>query len=97
MMAYAPGMSFFDRLRGLFAGPAHMSDGGDPEAGADLQEEYGAPDAGEAELKAAEQHDFGGLGARGGVAPATGFGASEAAEVAEADLGSEEAPPDPNP
>jgi hypothetical protein len=84
-----PGVSFLDRLRNLLAGPPRIEDAGDPEAAADLQEEYGAPDQGAADLE--EIAETGGAYLRGG-----GYGAAEAAEAAEDDLATEEAPPDPS-
>lgn len=82
-----PAVSFFERLRNMLSGPAHVDDGGEPEAAADLQEELGTPDAGEADLERMEN-----LPGRlvGGIA------GSEAAEAAEAELESEAAPPDPD-
>jgi hypothetical protein len=84
-------MSFFARLRNLFSGPAHIAGGGDDsgEVAADMHEEYGAPDEGEADLKRMETT----IG--GAVVP--GISGSEAAETGLEDLESEEAPPDPDP
>ncbi|HZT86154.1 MAG TPA: hypothetical protein VE984_12175 [Gaiellaceae bacterium] len=83
-------MSFLDRLRKMLAGPAHVQAADDAEAAA-LREEFGATaDEGAADLKHVE-----GAGG-GGRSPDVRFGASEAAEAAEADLASEEAPPDPS-
>lgn len=78
---------FFARLRDLLSGPAHVSDGGDPEAAADLHDELGTPDEGAADVK--WMADTGGL--------IGSFDRAEGAEAAEEDLESEEAPPDPNP
>jgi len=100
MMAYAPPvMSFLDRLRNLISGPPHIAGGGDPEAEADLHEEFGTPDATEADLKGmAETGGRGGLTGRGAALTGGGsFGTAEAAEAGEAELESEEAPPDPDP
>jgi hypothetical protein len=93
MIAYAlRSMSFLDRVRKLFAGPAHISDAGDDGAEVDaaLAEEYGASDEGEADLKYMEE-----TGGGGGTAGLR-LGASEAAE-ASLDLETEEHPPDPDP
>lgn len=91
MIAYAPAMSFFTWLRNAIAGPPQIQDGGDPGGAADLQEEYGIPGEGMDDLGRMED-----TGGGGGYQAAERFGASEAAEVAEADLASEEAPPDPS-
>jgi hypothetical protein len=89
MIAYAPGaMSFLDRLRNMLAGPPRVQ-GGDDEGAAALREEYGTPDEGAADIRRMET--------TAGGAPMPGFAASEAAETAEADLETEEAPPDPDP
>ncbi len=96
-MAYAPRVSLFDRLRNLLSGPPRVADGGDPEAAAALHEEYGTPDAGEADLERMAETGGGPTYAAGGYARDAGFGASEAAEAAEDDLESEAAPPDPAP
>jgi len=90
-------VSIFDRLRSLLSGPPHMGDGGDPAAAAALQEEYGAPDPGEADLEHMAETGGGGYGGGTGYEGDAGFGASEAAETAEGELESEEAPPDPAP
>lgn len=84
-------MSLLDRLRKLFEGPSHVGDTGDDpsEFAADRQEEYGAPDKAAAELERMENVHG------GAVVP--GIAASEAAETAEEDLETEEAPPDPDP
>lgn len=89
MIAYAlRAMSFFDRLRKMLAGPAHIQ-GGDDEGEAALNEEYGAHDEGAAELSRVEQLSG------GAVIP--GRAAAEGAEAAADDLATEEAPPDPSP
>jgi hypothetical protein len=82
-----PGVSFLDRLRNLLAGPPRIQGGAADEAA--LQEEFGTPDEGAADVRRVE----GSPGAGGGLHN-VGFGASEAAEAAEADLETEEAPPD---
>jgi hypothetical protein len=84
-------VSFLDRLRNMLSGPPHIDDSGDDpgEFAADMQEEYGAPDEGAADLKRLE--------ATSGGAVVPGVATSEAAEAAEEDLESEEAPPDPDP
>jgi hypothetical protein len=88
MIAYAPrAMSFLDRLRNLLSGPPHVQ-GGDSESDAALREEYGVPDEGAADVRRMET--------TAGGAPIPGFAAHEAAELAEADLEAEEAPPDPD-
>jgi hypothetical protein len=88
MMAYAlPTMSLGDWFRRLFSSaPAAEAD----EDAAALREEYGepGPDAGEADLKRMEV-------ARGGPMP--NVAAAEGAEAAEAEIESEEAPPDLDP
>jgi len=83
-------MSFLDSLRKIFAGPTRIGDGSAEEA-ATLQEEFGATDAGEADLKHMEE--TGGGGGLTGIR----YGASESAEAAEEDLETEQAPPDPDP
>jgi hypothetical protein len=89
MIAYAPrAMSFLDRLRKMLAGPPHVQ-GGDDEGAAALHEEFGTPDEGEAEVKRMETT------AGGAVMP--GYAASEAAEAADENLATEEAPSDPTP
>ncbi len=85
-------MSLFDRLRNMLSGPPHVADGGDSEAAADLHEEYGTPDAGEADVERMAETGGGG----GGYVRGGGFGASEAAEAADGELDSG-APPDPAP
>jgi hypothetical protein len=84
-------VSLLDRLRKLFEGPSHIGDKGDDpgEFAADMHEEYGAPDEGAADLQWMENVHG------GAVVP--GIAASEAAETAEEDLETEEAPPDPDP
>jgi len=81
-------MSFLDSLRKLFAGPTHVGDGSDADAAA-LHEEYGTPDESAADVRRVET--------TAGGAPLPGRAASEAAEAAEEDLSSEEAPPDASP
>jgi hypothetical protein len=87
MIAYALAMSFLDRLRNLLAGPPRVK--GDATESAALREEFGAPDEGSADVRSVE-----GPGVGGGL-HTTGFGGVEAAEAAEGDLSTEEAPPDP--
>jgi hypothetical protein len=84
-------MSFLDWLRNALAGPPRIQDGGDPEAAADLHAEFGVADGGAADLRRMED-----TGGAGGYVPGERYGASEAAEAAETDLASEEAPPDPD-
>jgi hypothetical protein len=84
-------MSFLSWLRNLVSGPSQIADGGNPEAAADLHEEYAAPDAGEADLQYMEETGGGG-GTRG-----IRYAASEFAEAALEDLETEEAPPDSDP
>jgi hypothetical protein len=84
-------MGFLTWLRNALAGPPRIQDGGDAGAAADLQEEFGAQDEGAEELRRME-----GTGGGGGYNAAERIGASEAAEAAESDLTSEEAPPDPS-
>lgn len=81
-------MSIGDFFRKVFGGPTRIGDGSGEEAVA-LQEDYGAPNEGEAELKRTEELSG------GAVMP--GWAASEGAAAAEEDLASEEAPPDPDP
>jgi hypothetical protein len=92
-------MSFLDWLRNLISGPPRVSDTMDDpgEVAADLHEELGAPEEGEA--------DIGGAATTSGpIPPATvgGMapgrpGSPAGAEAAEAEIESEEAPPDPDP
>lgn len=86
-------MSVRSWLRGLFASPTRIDDGRDSEVDADLHEEYGAADAGEADIK----HMAATGGGGGGFVPDERFAAEEAAEAAEDDLETEEAPADPDP
>jgi hypothetical protein len=81
-----PVMGFLDRLRNLLAGPPRIQ--GDAADEAALHEEFGTPDQGAADVRRVEGSPGGGGGLHN-----VGFGASEAAEAAEADL-SEEAPPE---
>jgi hypothetical protein len=82
-------MGFLTWLRNALAGPPRIQTG-DAEEAAALHEEFGTADEGAADLRHVE-----GAGG-GGRSPDVRFGASEAAEAAEADLASEEAPPDPS-
>ncbi|HJQ75243.1 MAG TPA: hypothetical protein VJ814_10165 [Gaiellaceae bacterium] len=89
MIAYAPAaMGFLDRLRKKLAGPVHVQ-GGDPAGEVALQEEFGGSDSGAADLRRAEKLSG------GAVMP--GQATAEAAETAEANLQTEEAPQDPGP
>ena len=83
-------MSFLDSLRKIFAGPTHVKAGSAEDAAA-LQEEFGAADQGEADLRYMEE--TGG----GGSLTGTRYAGSESAEAAEDDVASEEAPPHPDP
>lgn len=84
-------MGFLDWLRNALAGPPRIEDGGDPDATADLHEEFGVAAEGADDLRRMED-----TGGAGGYVPGERYGASEAAEAAEDDLASEEAPPDPD-
>jgi hypothetical protein len=86
-------MSFLERLRSLLAGPPRVETA-DAEEAAALREEFGTADTGATDLRNVE-----GRAVRGGGAGLSnvGFGASEAAEAAEGDLSTEEAPSDPSP
>jgi len=77
-------MGFFDRLRKMLAGPAHVQ-GGDDEGAAALREEYHTAGPGADDIHRMET--------RAGGAVMPGIAATDAAETAEADL-SEEAPPE---
>jgi hypothetical protein len=77
-------MSIGDWFRRLFSSGGETS-----EEETALHEEYGTPDEAESDLHGMEELSG------GAVMP--GRAASEGAEAAEADLASEEAPPDPNP
>jgi hypothetical protein len=81
-------MSFLDKIRNALAGPPHI-EGGDDETDATLREEYGTPDEAEADVTHLE------TSTGGAVVPS--FASSDAAEAAEDDLESEEAPPDIDP
>jgi hypothetical protein len=83
-------MSFLDKLRNLFAGPPRVH-AADEEEAAVLHEEFGAPDSGAAQIKHIEE-----TGGGGGMIRGDRFAAQESAEAAEADLETEEAPPDPD-
>ena len=78
-------MSFLDRLRNLFAGPPHVK-AADAEEATDLHEEYGTSDAAEQDVDRLQYYAGGG--------PVAGVAAEDAAEVAEGEIESEEAPPD---
>ena len=80
-------MSFLDRLRNMLAGPPRIQ--GDEADAAALHEEFGTADEGAADLRRVE----GSPGIGGGLHN-VGYGASEAAEAAEADIAEEESPPD---
>ncbi len=75
-------MSISDWFRRLRSRPSEAA-----EAAADMHEEYGTPDEGEADVERMVETG-GGTGS---------FASSEGAEAGEAELESEEAPPDPNP
>jgi hypothetical protein len=81
-------MSFLDRLRKMLAGPPHIQ-GGDNEGDAALHEEFGTSNEGAADLRR--------MGTRAGGAAMPGLASLEATEAAEADLETEEAPPDTDP
>jgi hypothetical protein len=83
-------MSFLDKLRNVLSGPPRVQAGDDEEA-AVLHEEFGGPDEGAAEVKHMEE-----TGGGGGMIRGDRYAAREAAEAAEADLETEEAPPDPS-
>lgn len=85
-------MGFLDRLRSLLASPPRIQSGGDPEAAADLQEEFGGPDEAAADVDRMAETGGGG----GGRSTNVRYGASESAEAAHDDLASEETPPDPS-
>jgi hypothetical protein len=84
-----PAMGFLDRLRNMLSGPPRVQ--GDAAEEAALHEEFGTPDEAAADVRRVE----GSPGVGGGLHNA-GFAASQAAEAAEADLETEEAPPDPD-
>lgn len=79
-------MSFLDKVRNWLAGPPHIQ-AGDAEERADLQDEFGAPDAGRADIERMEHGYAGG-------SPVPGLAGRNAAEVAESEIESEEAPTD---
>jgi hypothetical protein len=72
-------MWLWDRIRGV---------GGKREDEADEREELGGEDAGEADVRFAEETGYGGV---------TGLGALDAGEVAQADLDELKPPRDPAP
>ncbi|HJQ48998.1 MAG TPA: hypothetical protein VJ838_00585 [Gaiellaceae bacterium] len=78
-------MSFLDRLRNLLSGPPRV-DAGDAEGAADLKEEFGAPDEGQQDIDRMT-HGYTGGG------PVPGLAGRDAAEIAESEIESEEAPP----
>ena len=80
-------MGFLDKLRKMLAGPPRVQ--GDTADAAALHEELGTSDAGAADLRRMETT------AGGAVVP--GIAGSDAAQVAEAEVESEEAPADPDP
>ena len=80
-------MSFFDRIRHWLAGPPHVKTG-DAEEAADLKQEFGAPDPGREDIERLE-HGYAGGG------PVPGLAGRDSAEIAESEIESEEAPPDP--
>jgi hypothetical protein len=92
MIAYAPeAMSFLDRLRNLIAGPPRVQSGGAEES-ASLREEFGPSGDDPADVRRVVDSPGGGGGLN-----TVGYGAIEAAETAEGDLSTEEAPSDPTP
>jgi hypothetical protein len=92
MIAYARcAMGLLERIRNMLAGPSHIEDADEGDAAA-LHEEFGAPDEGDADVKR-----MAGTGGGGGYDRGEPYAASEGAEAAEADLETEEAPPDPDP
>ena len=66
--------------------------GGNPEEEADLREEFGGEDPGEAEETYLAETGYGAPGGYGG-----GLAAGDAADVARADLDETKPPPDPAP
>jgi hypothetical protein len=81
-------MGFFDQLRKMLQGPAHVQ-GGDDEGNVALHEDFGAGNAPEADIHRMETN----IG--GAVMP--GISAQDAAETVEADFSEEAAPPDADP
>jgi hypothetical protein len=81
-------MSFLERVRNWLAGPPRV-DTGDPEDAAGLKEEFGSSDEGKADVDRIT-HSYAGGG------PVPGLAGRDAAEVAESEIESEEAPPDPD-
>jgi hypothetical protein len=77
-------MSFLDRLRSWFAGPTRVK-AGDAEGAADLKEEFGTSDPGREDVERME-HGYTGGG------PVPGLAGRDAAEIAESEIESEEAP-----
>jgi hypothetical protein len=77
-------MGLWSWLRGI---------GGNPDEEADLQEEFGREDPGEAEERYLSETGYGAGAGFGGGSMAIG----EAAEAAEADLEDTKPPPDPAP
>jgi hypothetical protein len=84
MIAYAPAMSFLDRVRAWFAGPPRVQ-AGDAADAAGLKEEFGTSDAGQQDVKNME-HGYSGGG------PVPGLAGRDAAEIAESEIESEEPP-----
>jgi hypothetical protein len=82
-------MSFFDRIRSWLAGPPRVETG-DAEEAADLKHEFGGTDTGREDIETLEHGYTGG----GGV---PGIAGRDSAEIAESEIESEEAPPDPTP
>lgn len=79
-----PAMSFLDKVRGWLSGPPHVQ-AGDAEERADLKEEFGGPDEGKADIDRIT-HGYTGGG------PVPGLAGRDAAEIAESEIESEEAP-----
>ena len=77
-------MSFLDKVRTWLSGPPRVK-AGDAEGAADLKEEFGASDAGHEDIDRLT-HGYAGGG------PVPGLAGRDAAEIAESEIESEEAP-----
>jgi hypothetical protein len=77
-------MSFLDKVRNWLSGPPHIH-AGDAEERADLKEEFGASDEGRQDIDRIT-HSYTGGG------PVPGLAGRDAAEIAESEIESEEAP-----
>jgi hypothetical protein len=86
MIAYAPSMSFLDRLRNLLAGPPRIQ-GGNADETVALKEELGTSDQGAADVEGAAETG-------GGYVRGVDYGSLEAAGTAQDDLATEDTPPD---